>query len=299
MSRPHAPNSDRQPDSRPALSLRELLAVLFLEPQLLLLVAGSKWGKALRYMLGTTILAGLAIGLSAAPRLNHAAKGWADWFANEVKVAWIQDSALYWQEPAALPATHYHENWRIDFMAEDAVYDPDVRLGPEARGLWLSPTAVFYWRRMPETDKVVATQLLNPKLMGMLEENAGDENGLRLDAEGFQHHSRRLTLILLVPAYALLSVLLISSEALFYALVFAFVPFLLRVPMAARGFGQVFSFYLYLAIPPLVVATVYTVSGLPGVTFSTIFAFSYVFYLLYVLWQVRRTFRPPATHRDR
>ena len=300
MTHPPLPPDSPRPDSenggatgrkrrrrKALLPLRQVLYALFFQPRLLFLLQHERWNRAFRLMAVVTFLGGAAVGLSKIPRVMRTATNWAEWFAEEVHMLRLEDGRLSWQHPDDLPYTTRHEGWRVDFVPPDASLEDAARAGPETRGIWLSPREVYCWWNLPEDERTVVPLLEERKAWGIIPYTVIWPEGFQLRGEEFVREARRLVRQT-VPALLIMEAVTVFFQVLFYTLLFAVIPYILRSPIANTGFTRVYTFYLYASIPAIVVACVYDSLNLPYIDRSFVFVIGFVIYLMLVARSIGR-----------
>jgi hypothetical protein len=273
-------------------NLRDVAGVVFFQPQLLLLLAHDRWTRAFRIVALLSFFCGVILGALQVPALISSARAWGEWFGREMGEVRLEQGQLQWQRPVELPHTSRHGNWRVDFRGADAEFAPQTRLGPERKGIWISPDAVYTWWRLPGSESTHSTVWLNEqRLFGLLDVNRVWPEGLHLREDEFAPAARQ-TVLRAVPVYVLGEGVRVLLQVAFYTLIFAVIPYLLKSPLAAGGFRSVLTFYLYASIAPIIVATVYAALGLPFMDFNSFFVTAFILYLLFTVWRMGRFFRP-------
>ncbi|MCF7853250.1 MAG: hypothetical protein K9N51_00510 [Candidatus Pacebacteria bacterium] len=281
---------DRAAAPHSSASLRGVFGILFFQPQFLLVLSQDKLSRALRILVGLAFVCGMVIAGAEIPRLLRAVTDWSGWFQDQVGAVWVKDGRLGWEHPEELPYTTRHRQWRIDFAGSDTAFPPPLRLGPEDRGVWISPDGVYAWVRLEGADEIRSTALFTEgKIMGVLEVDNWWPDGVRFQGEELSESSRKW-LVRALPALVLSGGLRVVVQVLFYTFVFALIPYVMKSPLAAGGFRGVLTFYFYAGIPPLVVATVYASLNLPWADFNMFFVGGFILYLLAVVWRIGRSF---------
>ncbi len=275
--------------------------MLFRPGELIALAQRDRIGPALGRLILLAILAGTILAGLQFPSLRSEMRAWSTWLDEQMPNLTVADGKLAWQPTTPLPYSRHFRGWRVDFADHDA---PDfqaathVRLGPEPRGLWISPARIVHWERL-ETGNTVARPLLEAgRLMNALaltgkpvdENGDGAETTTRLAFDGSLLTIVTLTIFALVGVASIVGIL---AEALFYVGLFAIIPTLLRSPLATGGLARAFVFNLQLSLVPVVVGTVYGAVGLPWLDFKTAFLVAFLVYLLVVVVAVRRQSPPP------
>lgn len=233
-------------------------------------------------------LGGAMLGLSRLPGVLAASQRWAEWFGSLAGEVWLRDGAIGWEHPEETPYTARHGAWRVDFHDDDAEFQRR-NLGPEAKGVWISPTRIYAWFRSGSGDDINARVLFaDARVLNVVAADALWPEGWHLDGDELVRRTRH-TVLRLAPALVAADALRVFVQVLFYTFIFAVIPYLLKSPLAAGGFRSVFAFYLYASIPPLAVACVYASLNLPYLDFNTFFVVAFIVYLVAVVWRMGRS----------
>ena len=268
------------------LTLPRILWGLFFEPGILFLLQYERWGRGLRCMAGTAVICGLAVGMMHFPDLVHRAADWSNWFGRETGELRVGDGEIVWDRPAVLPHTTRHGGWRIDFVTRKTPFKPVLGNSPERQGIWIAPEQIYAWSQSGQSKIEVMPLLVDKKVWGVMDLNWFLPQGLAVSGDNLTGLVRG-ALIRGFPVFLLMSVLSLFLQTLFYTLLFAIVPVLLRSPMAVGGFRQTFAFYSFASIPPLVVAALYSGLQLPYLDFDRAFVFGFIAYLFLVIRGLR------------
>ncbi len=276
------------------MPLRTVFHILFLQPHMVFMLAQDRWTRALRVVLLVAFICGLGMAMMRVPSMLSEAGEWGKWLAREVEEAWIEDGQLRWARPEELPHTSYRGAWRIEFHPPTTEFSSEQRLGPETKGIWVSPTAVYSWWRLPGQDQPEVMPLFqNDNVLNVLPIAKLWPAGVHLKSAELKQGIRTLVWQA-VPFFLIGNGLIVIFQGLFYTLIFAFIPYVFRSPLAAGGFRPVFTFYLYASIPPIVIASVYAGLGLKFATFNTFFVAAFILYLMIVMWKIGRAMRAAA-----
>jgi hypothetical protein len=301
MNEPRVPTDGPSSDapSSPSLKkmpLRYLFVTLFLQPQILMVLAHDRLRRALRIMVLTGVVCGLLLGLARIAPVRGRIVEWANWFQKTTGTLVLTDSSrLEWAFPDEVPATRYNGRTRVDFMPDSAEIEAFEPRLEDDQGVWISPTEVYWWMR-PEAggDAIAQPLLVNGKLFDRVSVDGIWPDGFRLEGDEYSAKVRKWTMLTMLPGVVLSELLRVLGVSLFYTLVFAVVPYVLRSPLAARGFAGVYAFYLYAGIPPLILATVYSAVAPQWMAFDSFFVTAFILYLLFTMWKVRRAFQGRA-----
>ena len=288
-------NKDNPPPSPPGAELtppstyRGILAMVFLQPALVPVLTQCHWAKALKRVLLTAFGCGLLLGVFQSWRLKDDVTGWSEWLGSQIEAVWIDDGRLQWQTAKKLPYSTYYKDWRVDFAKPGADIPSGDALGPGGKGVWISTANVLAWWRIAGDRSKTRTMLLYNKdgIFSMFDPSRLIPADKRLHGPEIQQVVRQ-QYSAFIPFFCLITALATVMQMMFYILVFAAIPYLLRSPIAAGGFGSILAFYLYAATPALLVATLYRLLNVPFLDFATIFAGVFVGYLLLVMWYISR-----------
>ncbi len=268
----------------PIMSLRTILRWLFLEPaRAPMLQAESPW-RGIRVFVATVLLCGIGIGLIQGPELCSSLHGWGGWLHRTTGRMWVKGGKLGWETPAAMPYTTRHEGWRVDFMPAGSKFPGNAAEGPEVQGIWLSPDQATLWFRADEKGTLNTVPVFQDGLLWNARELAVADQ--EIDLEGIAASAKFRGFV--TATVLVLQSLWMAFISLMYLTLFAVVPVLLRSPWARRGFLPLFGFYCFMAVPPVLVAAVYSALGLPGLDFSMLFTCGFLAYVMLMVWMVRR-----------
>lgn len=287
------PQSDSGAKRIEKLPLRHLILGLFIQPQMLMIICNGRLRRALKAVFVMIFICGLVLGLAQTRGLQARARAWAEWFEQTTeRFELTEDGRLQWRLPQELPATFYKGRTRVDFANETAdikKFQPKLE---DDRGIWISPNSMFWWERIDEQGEPVAQAIYHEqKLMGRFSVESIWPEGFVLEDDGFEKRVSKWMLTGLLPGLVIAEILKTAGMILFYTFIFAVIPYLLRSPMAMQGFKAIYGFYLYASIPPLIVATIYSLAITKWVAFDSFFLFAFIFYLFFAMWKIRRSFQ--------
>jgi hypothetical protein len=263
------------------------LYILFFRPSLVfgVLERETLWRAVLRAVL-TAVFCGLVITVARIPVLNREVTQWAEWIEQEMGNLRLDEEGLRWEPAQQLPYGKHFNGWRVSFRGDpEAEFDDQERYGPEDFGLWVSPAKAYLWQRS-RNGKVTGRQILDAsKIYDALAAARRDEQGaIRVSLEGF---NKFLVVLGIVFGVGFFTVAGVVAEVLFYATLFAVLPFLLRTPQARMGLKRAYVFYLHLSLVPMIVAMVYATLRVPFLDFNSVFAFVFLGYLALVIFSAR------------
>lgn len=234
------------------------------------------------------LLCGLVLTAVRTPPVLRGLREWSDWLATEMSDIRLADGKLAWHPAQPLPYSRHFAGWRVDFVGEgQSSFSPRKRYGPEPRGIWISPAAVYYWERSPD-GRVAGRQVVDAgRLFGAFAVAGGGRAGpggvpVKLDGK-----NRRLLAAVILTVLGATSVGGVFGEVFFYALMFTLIPVLLRSPQAKIGVPRLLVFYLHISLVPLIVATVYGTLRIPYLDFGQVFAIGFLGYLGFIVISAR------------
>ena len=273
----------------PPPNYKGILAVVFMQPALVPVLTQCSWKKALKRVLLTAFACGLLLGIFQSLRMKDDVTGWSQWLGSQIEEVWVDNGQLQWQTAEELPYSAYYKDWRVDFAKPDTSIPPAETLGPGQKGVWASTSKVVVWWRLAGDRSQTRTMLLYNKdgVLSMFDPSRMIPAEKRLHGRQIQQVAEK-QYSTFVPFFCVLKGIATVMQMMFYVLIFASIPYLLRSPIAAGGFGSILAFYLYVAVPALFIATVYRLLNVPFLDFATIFAGAFVGYLLLVMWYISR-----------
>lgn len=276
-------------DLSPPPNFKGILTVVFLQPALVPVFTQCSWKKALKRVLLTAFVCGVLMGIVQSLRLKDDVTGWSEWFGSQIEEVWVDNGQLQWQPAKELPYSAYYKDWRVDFAKGDTSVPSAEKLGPGRKGVWISTSNVVAWWRIAGDRSKTRTMLLYNKdgILSMFDPSRLIPTEGRLRGREIQQVVGK-QYSTFIPFFCVLKGITTVMQMMFYILVFASIPYLLRSPIATGGFGSVLAFYLYAALPALFIATVYRLLNVPFLDFAAIFAGAFVGYLLLVMWYISR-----------
>ena len=288
MTPPFVPKSGQPRTVGARFSLSQIIAGLFTRPAMLMPLAYESWNRALKIVLLAILLCGGLMGTVRSLAMFKVAENWAAWFEERVGTVSIADSKLSWARPENLPATRWNNSWRVDFMPENSDFSEINPAQEGRRGVWLSPDAIYLWGRDREQQIVGQPLWRDGRLFDQVEAATiiGDE--LVIAPGEFGSRFRAWVWYPILPLMISFELLRVGFFFFFYTLIFTVVPFVMRSPMSGHGFARVHAFYLYAGIPPLLIATVYSLLALPWLDFNLLFIVAFLVYMGFVAWRTGR-----------
>lgn len=287
-SSPSSDGGSQQQAFEPAKHpLHHILYGLFFQPQVLLALQQGRMWRPVRILFTLCLLGGVLIGAARFPEARRTTRDWLLWFGEVTRAIRYEDGRLSWRQPRTVPYTTRHQGWKVDFRGDDFAWPGDVRMEPEQRGLVFTPESVLAWHKMEENVQVVPL-LKDGRLMDVLSAEAVWPDGLVVqegEFEGFAAELARGQMVFLVARNAVT----LLATTFFYTLLFAGIPALFRRSLVGRegGVVHIFCFYVYAAVPPLIVAIVYGFINPPFLRISEIFVLAMAAYLLLVFRSIR------------
>lgn len=277
----------------PPRNFRDILTIVFSQPRFLPVLTLCSWKKALLRVLIIGFCCGVLLGGLQAIRISGDVKSWSSWIAEELDAVWYEKGRLHWQPKAETPYQAYNRGWYVHFAEEGDSFSASDVSSAGNRGLWISSDAVYTWWRTPggsAADNRSAVLYEDGKLFGMMSIPALIEPETTLRGNQLEQAVSRI-FRQIIPVFLFFRGVAVDMQVLFYVLIFSVIPYFLRSPLAAGGFGSIFAFYLYLSLPALFVAVVYSAFKVPFLDFQTIFAVAFVVYLLVVLGAISKATR--------
>jgi hypothetical protein len=274
MPPPFTPLPARLPMSR-------IVWHLFFQPATVFFIQFEPWRRAFRLMALFALGTGLVLGALRFPQLWRTAGDWSTWLGREVGALEVRNGELRWDEPKQLPYTTRHQGWRLDFVPGKQTFAVPAGTGPEKRGIWIAPDSVYAWWLNGAGKLEILPVLTRQKLWGVLDLNWLWPDGIHLAGDQMPTLVRDM-LWKAFPFLLLQEAVAVFLRVLFYTVLFAFIPVLLRTPFGEGGFRRAFAFYCFASVPPLVVAGVYAGLDLPFLDYDAAFVLGFVIYLFMV-----------------
>jgi len=295
MLRPPPPPPNAPP-GRPAPNgpkkrapLLGVLYILFFRPSLVFGVLERETAlRSFVRVIGLAIMCGILLTVVRIPALHRSVGEWADWLTVEMDNLQIVDGQLAWESPQPLPYSKHFNNWRVSFVGDpETEFDPTERLGAEPAGIWISPTVIYSWQRIPGKNKVFATPIKIHRIAKAFAAAADNDDPDAAIPLPLDSTKRTAGLIMLLVGLGLTTIAGVVGEILFYVALFTFIPILLRSPQAQMGVKKALVFYLHLSLVPLIVAMVYAMARVPFLEFNTVFAIVFLAYLAFIVISAR------------
>ncbi|MDT8390083.1 MAG: hypothetical protein RRC34_06200 [Lentisphaeria bacterium] len=278
----------------PKVTLAGLFRTLFFNPlNLVFYLSGEKLGRSLFRVVTIAFLCGLFLSVARVPMISREVRAWTDWLQTEMADVAFRDGELSWTPAEALPYSRHFRDWRVTFSDKPAAeFDPLGRYGPEPKGVWISPQALIIWQRVEGRDALARQRLsmeTAARAVATSQQADADQESLHVV---FDQRGRLFVMGMLAAGLGGTTILGILGDVLFYSLLLTVIPFMLRGNRKNGAFFQAMTFYLNVSLVPLLVATVYSLTGVPVLDFNSVFSFSFMGYILFVIfgtrWRLRR-----------
>ena len=260
---------------------------LFFQPASVFLIQFEPWRRAFRLMALVALSTGLLLGALRYPQLCRTAGEWSTWLGREVGMLEVKNGELRWDEPKQLPYTTRHQGWRLDFVPGKQTFASPADQGPEKRGVWIAPDSVYAWWLNGAGQLEVLPVLTKQKVWGVFDVNWLWPDGVQVRGEQMPALVRGV-LWKALPFFLLQEAATVFLRVLFYTVLFALIPVLLRTPFGDGGFRRAFAFYCFASVPPLVVAGIYAGLDLPLLDYDTAFVLGFVVYLFMITRGINR-----------
>lgn len=291
--------SNSVPTSSRLFSWNNIFYSLFLDPRALLPLAFSSWRKALKTALIAVTLCALILGTVKSIGFFKAGSDWAAWFSARLESITISDDKLQWQGLSELPATFWKDGYRVDFNPENSKFkDFKERFQEGRRGIWLSTTAVYFWQRNVQGEIVSLPIWREGKIIDKVHYTLLMPESLSVESENFLSKTRGIMGKYIIPSLFVSSILRTFFVFFFYTFIFAAIPFILQSPMRNHGFAAIHAFYMYLGIPPILIATLYTILRLPWMEFNLMFVIAFLGYMLFATWHTSKEWQSLTKEKD-
>ncbi len=298
------------PSSRTREPWGRILWRLFFDPGAIFdLLKEAPWRGLLLLFLALTA-AGLLAGAGTFPGRWQEARDWSSWLGQELgEVRLSPKGELSWNRPDTLPGTTRHNGWRVDFAPPGQSLAVNRQGGPESRGLWLTPDRVVLW----ESDELFGKPTARATILWLgpgrearatadtifgqpvsWTSPAGSEAfvmetirselrslfpaGMTLPGDEFTAWARQNLLVCLLIWNEFRYLLDIGIATLTCLTIFLFIALIMRSPLAAAGFWRAASFHAFAAVPPVLVAGLYTALDLPFLSYQPVFCLSFLAY---------------------
>jgi len=261
------------------LTVRQIFNILFFHPSALFLLREDRFSRAFRLFALVSFLCGVASGAVLIPRLVTNAMDWSRWVGRTLGAIEVVDGRLHWERRFTEPYTTRHAGWRVDIVPEGSAFrlDPTI-VGPEDQGVVISPERVLCWWRVSDARLYRLAVFADGRVFGSLPIEFLLPKGERLSPDELPHFVARY-LAWQIPVFLVYKGIALFLSGLFYTSLFAFIPFAMRSPIASGGFRRLMIFYLYAAIPAMIVSTVYASLRLPYLDQPFLFVIVLVVYL--------------------
>ena len=269
------------------LSLRRLFPLLFLQPAVLFFLPRKRWPRAITVLGCMAFIGGILVGTIRMPARLSEVKDWAEFFRHQTAELRLENDRLYWQYPKDLPHTTHFDEWQITFAEKGASFEPKQIVANRDKGIWISHDAVYQWW-MPggRQTPVHNTFFKDGRVLNQMDAGKVWPDGFRLRGNEIVREATGM-FYKFMPLLILGNGLNVLVQTLFYTVIFAVIPFIMRSPLSAGGFGNLLSLYLYAGIPPLIFALAYTALNLPFLDFGLLYVGGFIVYLMLMIRQAR------------
>lgn len=277
----------------PNVRLGGLFRTLFFNPLGLVFYLGrEKLGRSLIRVLSIAFLCGLLLSVARIPKIYEDVADWIPWLQSEMRDMSLNDGTLSWTPAAELPYSRHFKGWRVTFSDKLATdFDPRARYGPESKGVWICPQAVVTWKRVEGRDALNYQKMKMTTVFRAITASPHDTAETGDMPVSFDGRDQLVIVTLLSVGLGAGTILGIFGDVIFYSFLFAVIPFILRSDRKKGVFSQAISFYLNISLVPLLVATVYTLFRVPMLDFKTVFSFSFMLYIIFIIFGTRWRFR--------
>lgn len=285
----------------PKVHLIGLFRTLFFKPlDLIFYLSKETLGRSLFRVIAIGLLCGLVLSVSRVPGINQEVSAWTTWLQSEMSDVSFHDGELSWTPAEALPYSRHFRQWRVTFSDKSAGdFDPLARYGPESKGVWISPQALVTWQRVEGRD-TLARQRVNmdniSKALAASQNVEEPEGGFSVL---FNQRNHRVVVATLSMGFGIATIISLLGDVLFYSLLFAVIPFILRATRKKGAFLQVITFYLNVSLLPLLVATVYSLFHIPVLDFNSVFSLSFMVYIMVIIIGTRLRFRQARLKKEK
>ena len=268
---------------------RRILFALFIQPQLLLPLALNSWKRALKTVVAALLLCALLLTFHHGSRLYRGMIDWAGWFEDRIGQLTIEPHEISWQKPASLPATFWKDSYRVDFVDKEADSD-EIKTYQEGRhGVWISPETVYWWSKNRDREIIKRPLWKEGKILNQLKISSLGVEKKVLGEDEIVPLLRRWTWAAGFPALFVGVSFHLTFLYFFYTMIFTAVPFVIRGSLRNYGFKGVHGFYLYVGVPPLLIASIYNLLPLPWLDFNALFLLGFFLFLVFISLQTARS----------
>ena len=293
-------NTQKVGDNFPGYSFRrgrflpsgQLLYRLFFQPQVLLGLRDDHWARPFRMICLLCILSGIAVGVFHIPTFLKTTNEWATWLQDNVERVRIQEGQIHWKRPKELPATLWHKGLHISFHSSESTFEAKEMKNREEqnRGIWINPTAIYAWRKTSDDSIHPFPIFEDGKLRGALSAGKIWPEEIVLEGKKFQEFAHSF-LFIFVPLVMLKEALLLLLPTLLYTAIFALIPVVLHNPFwFNRSFSSVYGFYLYAAIPAVLLTAFFRCLHIDVISTSGLFVICFIAYLFLAFYHIRKEF---------
>ncbi len=272
------------------MTKKKILRALFAQPILLIPIALDSWPRAMKTALAAIFFSVAVLTATKTATALNQAKEWATWFESRVEKVTIDNDQLTWRFPENMPAIFWKNSYRIDFMPAQSEFTEINQFREGKRGIWISPHKIYWWFQNQNNEIIRQPIWRDGRIFGHIDPASLIGEQTVIEPGEFVPQARRLTWRLIVPLITLAETARTLFLFFFYTLIFTVVPFVVRSTMSNYGFTAVHAFYLYTGIPPLVIATIYSLFPLPWLDFNSLFVIGFLVYLGFVAWRSGRVF---------
>ena len=321
-----------EPPSRTHETWGGILWRLFFDPGAIFdLLKVPPW-RGFLLLFAALITAGLLAGAGTFPGRWQAARDWSAWLGRELgELRLSPKGELAWNRPDTLPAITRHNGWRVDFAPAGRPLAVDRAGGPESRGLWLTPDRAILWEKgsafFGQTVYRATLLWLGPGR----EAHAGADTifgqpvswdtpaaadsfrldnvrnnllalvpeGVTVPGDGFADWTRRHLFAWILAWNCLSTAQDVVVSTIFWLTLFLFIALIVRSPLAAAGFWRAAAFHAFAAVPPVLVAGLYTALDLPFLSYQPVFCLCFLAYWILAnrLAEARRRSQDPRPPR--
>jgi hypothetical protein len=272
-----------------------LLYNLMFNPSIFLVLQNRKVLKSLYQVMGFGLIATILLTLNMAISMNTSFDHWEEWLSREIQEFGItKDKTFFWKHPQELPYMTEFDGWRIDITTESILQktDDDLRIGN--KGFWITGDSIYLW-----VKTIYGSGFFSAEKVRIEKYDLGS---LLL-----QLYEKKDELIVKSAQLAdlRLEIFLVLSILMFWSNLFSVHMIVLLFPVCSSVFAFLFSFLqkscdrrkgsfrkilvlnLYATIPPLLIATIYALFGIPGMNFFTVFFIAFLGYQFYIMKTMR------------
>jgi hypothetical protein len=282
-------------DTNIQIPFGKLLLCLFFNPSVFIILQHRKVLRSLLLIIILCFASSSIITCSFMVSVKKSAAKWEEWLKTDIQEFGITpEGSFFWKLPSRFPYVTHIDGWQIEINDESRHNELNATAKQEDKGLQINRKSIQLWYRLStksfwtkQGEDRIEQFDLGKLLLGAVRketsvivkstEIAGFIDKILISIGIMLFFSNIFTVSLTVLIFPLCS-----------ASLSVFLSYILRSYDQATAFSKLLVLNLYATIPPILIATIYAMINVPGLSFFAVFFIAFFAYQLYVMNVFRR-----------